>query len=149
LKKLVVCLVGDLVGLECALDTVGLRLILPPAAELEDHVLPFGGLVTGLSSSFLDFRRNGLLEKKPDRFFCTDFSGEPIPGSSTPFIGPILVGEGAADIGSALVNELGTEYWLSLSLLSGLVFDDKAEPATEGGASARQNIVMPSVGYWL
>lgn len=72
-----------------------------------------------------------------------------MPGSSMPFIGAVLVGEAAADTGSALVNELGAEYWLSLSLLSGLVFEDKAEPDTEGGASVRQNMVMPSVGYWL
>lgn len=62
--------------------------------------------------SLFDFRRKGLFEKKPERFFCTDFSGESMPGSSTPPTGACLVGEFLPDVGSALVKELVLEYSL-------------------------------------
>jgi hypothetical protein len=149
LKGFWTCRVGDFVGLDEVLETVGLRLILPLVAVGAFHVFLFGGLIGDSSSTrpFLDLRRNGLFEKKPDRFFCTLLSGEAIPGNSIPLIGAIFVGELAPDMGSALVNELGAEYSLWLSLLSGRALDDNADPLTEGGALDLQNMVIPSVGY--
>jgi hypothetical protein len=90
------------------------------------------------------------LEKNPDRFFWTDFSGdEDMPGSSTPPAGGMpFVGEFFPDIGSALVYDEGREYSLWSSRLLGGVWDEMPDPVTEGGP-ARVNIVMPSVGYSL
>ena len=97
----------------------------------------------GLLGSFFDFLLNGLLEKNPDLFFCTAFSGDAMPGSPTPLTGALLVGEFLPDKGSALVNELGFEYSLWSSLLPGRPLDDGAVSALEG---ALQNAVIPSVG---
>ena len=132
-----------------ALDTVGLRLMRVVDADPAFQVFRLlEDLTVAVSGSLLDLRRNGLLEKKPDRFFWIDLSGDAIPGSSTPPAGVILVGDEVPDIGSALVYELGTEYWLSLSRLPGRVLLDIAEPVAEGGATSDlQNMVIPSVGY--
>ena len=108
------------------------------------HVLSFW---TSGSFSFFDLRRNGLFEKKPDRFFCTDFSGEVMPGKPTPLIGTCFVGEFLPDIGSALVNELGFEYSLRSSRLLGRSPTDDGAVSARDGPSALQNCVMPSIGY--
>lgn len=62
---------GDFVGLDCVLPgTVGLRFILPAVDAPGFQVFRLGGLLVEIGScSFLDLRRNGLFEKKPDRFF--------------------------------------------------------------------------------
>ena len=112
------CLEIDFTGLELAdeLETVdGFRLIRADDAEADGfQVLRFEAACTGFSTSFFDLRRKGLFEKKPDLFFCRDFSGEvgAIPGNSTPLIGADFVGEFFPDIGSALVKLLGLEYSL-------------------------------------
>lgn len=142
----------DLVGLDVvleALDTVGLRLMRVVDADPAFHVLRLvEDLTVAVSGSLLDLRRKGLFEKNPDRFFWIDLSGDAMPGSSTPFTGAILVGDEVPDMGSALVYELGTEYWLSLSRLPGRVLLESADPVAEGGAASDlQNMVIPSVGY--
>jgi hypothetical protein len=96
----------DLVEFACCellLTLLGVRLILDEEAAFHVFRLEVG-VCTWKSFSFFDFRRNGLLEKNPDRFFCIDLSGEDaIPGIWTPLTGSPLVGEFFPDMGSALV----------------------------------------------
>ena len=83
---------------------LGVKLIWLPAPGFQ--VLRFGFVVCAWCSvSRFDLRRKGLFEKKPERFFWTDFSGEEaMPGRPTPLVGGMpFVGELFPDIGSALV----------------------------------------------
>ena len=59
-----------------------------------------------------------------------------------------FVGEVFPLVGSKLEKDVGFEYSLWLSRLSGRVGDGTAELRSEG-APGRQNCVIPSVGYGL
>jgi hypothetical protein len=100
----------DLVGLELVELTLGVEALFTYDPDCEAHVLRFERSVEGVwaawSCSFFDLRRNGELEKNPDRFFWTAFTGEAllIPAIFTPLTGGMpFVGEFFPETGSALV----------------------------------------------